>query len=156
MQKSINGLNFVLRTDLRAGLRHCYNLMSSPSTPWLCRSLGCFNLHPVAGPATSLLPQSACWPIAIAAPSRRRQEASVLKHLYLYFQDGQRLALRFPKQSGASGVAHALRKQLSRPSQASKVDGDLLMIPRSVPARSARCQRLPGARPMRQGAEVID
>lgn len=22
-----------------------------------------------------------------------------LKHLYLYFQDGQRLALRFPKQS---------------------------------------------------------
>ena len=36
-----------------------------------------------------------------------------LKHLYLYFQDGQRLALRFPKQSeDPAAVARALRKQL--------------------------------------------
>ena len=35
-----------------------------------------------------------------------------LKHLYIYFQDGQRLALRFPKQlEDPAAVARALRKQ---------------------------------------------
>ena len=54
-----------------------------------------------------------------------------LKHLYLYFQDGQRLALRFPKQSeDPAAVARALRKQLETPFLSIEVDGDLLMIPR--------------------------
>ena len=50
-----------------------------------------------------------------------------LKHLYLYFQDGQRLALRFPKQSeDPAAVARALRKQLESPFLSIEVDGDLL------------------------------
>lgn len=36
-----------------------------------------------------------------------------LKHLYLYFQDGQRLIMRFPEQSeDPVAIARALRKQL--------------------------------------------
>ncbi|MFI8480303.1 hypothetical protein ACIGCM_07010 [Pseudomonas sp. NPDC078700] len=54
-----------------------------------------------------------------------------IKHLYLYFQDGQRLALRFPQQSNDPvEVARGLRKQLESPFLSIEVDGDLLMIPR--------------------------
>ena len=90
-----------------------------------------------------------------------------LKHLYLYFQDGQRLALRFPKQSeDPAAVARALRKQLESPFLSIEVDGDLLMIPREsikylqvcpMPARPAGADH-PGRRghrlaPRRQPAE---
>jgi len=54
-----------------------------------------------------------------------------LKHLYLYFQDGQRLIMRFPEQSDDPVViARALRKQLESPFLSIAVNGDLLMIPR--------------------------
>ncbi len=54
-----------------------------------------------------------------------------IKHLYLYFQDGQRLALRFPLQNeDPTLVARALRKQLESPFLSIEVDGDLLLIPR--------------------------
>ncbi|AOE82792.1 hypothetical protein [Pseudomonas sp. TCU-HL1] len=54
-----------------------------------------------------------------------------IKHLYLYFQDGQRLALRFPQQSADPvEVARSLRRQLESPFLSIEVDGDLLLIPR--------------------------
>ncbi|MCO6056304.1 hypothetical protein NG726_06415 [Pseudomonas sp. MOB-449] len=54
-----------------------------------------------------------------------------IKHLYLYFQDGQRLALRFPQQSSDPvEVARSLRRQLESPFLSIEVDGDLLLIPR--------------------------
>ena len=81
-----------------------------------------------------------------------------LKHLYLYFQDGQRLALRFPKQSeDPMAVARALRKQLETPFLSIEVDGDLLMIPRESIKYLQICP-MPAALPELtiQGAEVID
>lgn len=54
-----------------------------------------------------------------------------IKHLYLYFQDGQRLALRFPQQRGEPAqIARLLRMQLESPFISIEVDGDLLLIPR--------------------------
>lgn len=54
-----------------------------------------------------------------------------IKHLYLHFQDGQRLALRFPQQSDDPvQVARGIRKQLESPFLSIEVDGDLLLIPR--------------------------
>ncbi|MDF3933029.1 hypothetical protein [Pseudomonas citronellolis] len=54
-----------------------------------------------------------------------------IKHLYLHFTDGQRLALRFPQQSDDPlEVARGIRKQLESPFLSIEVDGDLLMIPR--------------------------
>ena len=54
-----------------------------------------------------------------------------IKHLYLYFQDGQRLALRFPQQRGdPAQIARLLRMQLESPFISIEVDGDLLLIPR--------------------------
>ncbi|MDH4580324.1 hypothetical protein E8F20_00370 [Pseudomonas sp. BN415] len=54
-----------------------------------------------------------------------------IKHLYLHFQDGQRLALRFPQQSADPvEVARGLRRQLESPFLSIEVDGDLLLIPR--------------------------
>jgi len=54
-----------------------------------------------------------------------------IKHLYLHFQDGQRLALRFPRQSDDPvQVARGIRKQLESPFLSIEVDGDLLLIPR--------------------------
>lgn len=54
-----------------------------------------------------------------------------IKHLYLHFADGQRLALRFPQQSDdPMEIARGIRKQLESPFLSIEVDGDLLMIPR--------------------------
>ncbi|MBM7062375.1 hypothetical protein JQX08_16810 [Pseudomonas sp. UL073] len=54
-----------------------------------------------------------------------------LKYLYLYFQDGQRMVLRFPQQADdVASIARGLRKQLESPFLSIEVDGDLLMIPR--------------------------
>ncbi|BAN46010.1 hypothetical protein [Metapseudomonas resinovorans] len=54
-----------------------------------------------------------------------------IKHLYLHFQDGQRLALRFPQVSADPvEVARNLRRQLESPFLSIEVDGDLLLIPR--------------------------
>ncbi len=81
-----------------------------------------------------------------------------LKHLYLYFHDGQRLALRFPKQvDDPAAVARALRKQLESPFLSIEVDGDLLMIPRESIKYLQVCP-MPAALPELtiQGAEVID
>lgn len=55
-----------------------------------------------------------------------------IKHLYLHFTDGQRLALRFPQQSDDPGeVARGIRKQMESPVISIEVDGDLLIIPRA-------------------------
>lgn len=83
---------------------------------------------------------------------------TTLKHLYLYFQDGQRLALRFPRQSDdVTLVARALRKQLESPYLSIEVDGDLLMIPRESIKYLQICP-MPAALPELtiQGAEVVD
>ena len=54
-----------------------------------------------------------------------------IKHLYMHFQDGQRLALRFPQQSSDPvEVARGLRKQMESSFVSIEVDGDLLLIPR--------------------------
>lgn len=54
-----------------------------------------------------------------------------IKHLYMHFQDGQRLALRFPQQSSDPvEVARGLRKQMEAAFVSIEVDGDLLLIPR--------------------------
>lgn len=81
-----------------------------------------------------------------------------LKHLYLHFQDGQRLIMRFPAQSeDPVEIARGLRKQLESPFLSIEVDGDLLLIPRESikylqisPAPSA----LPD--PTITGAELVD
>ena len=81
-----------------------------------------------------------------------------LKSLYLYFQDGQRLALRFPKQSeDPVDVARSLRKQLESPFLSIEVDGDLLLIPRESIKYLQICP-MPAAlpEPTIVGAEVID
>jgi len=55
-----------------------------------------------------------------------------IKHLYLHFNDGQRLALRFPQQGESpADVARGIRKQLESPYLSIEVDGDLLLIPSS-------------------------
>ncbi|WP_236172751.1 hypothetical protein [Pseudomonas pseudonitroreducens] len=55
-----------------------------------------------------------------------------IKHLYLHFSDGQRLALRFPQQSDdPTEVARGIRKQMESPVISIEVDGDLLIIPRT-------------------------
>ncbi|PTQ72898.1 hypothetical protein [Pseudomonas sp. GV071] len=54
-----------------------------------------------------------------------------LKHLYLHFQDGQRLIMRFPQQSeDPVAIARGIRKQLDSPFLSIEVNGDLLLIPR--------------------------
>ncbi|WP_375741052.1 hypothetical protein [Pseudomonas boanensis] len=54
-----------------------------------------------------------------------------IKHLYLHFQDGQRLALRFPQQTNDPlQLAQSLHRQLESPYLRLEVDGDLLLIPR--------------------------
>ncbi len=81
-----------------------------------------------------------------------------LKHLYLHFQDGQRLIMRFPQQSeDPVEIARGLRKQLESPFLSIEVDGDLLLIPRESikylqisPAPTA----LPD--PTITGAELVD
>lgn len=81
-----------------------------------------------------------------------------LKHLYLYFQDGQRLALRFPRQAeDPTIVARALRKQLESPFLSIEVDGELLLIPRESIKYLQICP-MPSALPELtiQGAELID
>ncbi|HSC84557.1 MAG TPA: hypothetical protein VLC30_13155 [Pseudomonas sp.] len=81
-----------------------------------------------------------------------------LKNLYLYFQDGERLALRFPQQSAdPTAVAQALRKQLESPFLSIEVDGDLLLIPRESIKYLQICP-MPAALPELtiQGAELID
>ena len=81
-----------------------------------------------------------------------------IKHLYIYFQDGQRLALRFPQQAGEPAqIARLLRMQLESPFISLEVDGDLLMIPRESIKYLQVCP-MPAALPELtiQGAEVID
>ena len=54
-----------------------------------------------------------------------------IKHLYLYFHDGQRLALRFPgTASDPVEIARGLSRQLESPFLSIAVDGDLMLIPR--------------------------
>ena len=81
-----------------------------------------------------------------------------LKHLYLYFQDGQRLALRFPKQSeDPAAVARALRKQLESPFLSIEVDGDLLLIPRDSIKYLQVCPAPPSIPETTiTGAQIID
>ncbi|MNM82188.1 hypothetical protein D3C76_1113860 [compost metagenome] len=81
-----------------------------------------------------------------------------IKHLYVHFNDGQRMALRFPQQSDdPTEVARGIRKQMESTSISIEVDGDLLIIPRN----SIKYLQISPA-PMRMpettvlGAEVID
>ena len=54
-----------------------------------------------------------------------------VKHLYIFFNDGQRMSLAFPAQTEDPLVAiRGLREQMSLPYLSFEVDGDLLMIPR--------------------------
>lgn len=54
-----------------------------------------------------------------------------VKHLYIFFNDGQRMSLAFPTQTEDPLVAiHGLREQMNLPYLSFEVDGDLLMIPR--------------------------
>lgn len=80
------------------------------------------------------------------------------KHLYLYFQDGQRLALRFPQQSeNPVEIARGLRRQMETPMLCIEVDGDLLMIPRES-IKYLQISPAPVALPdpVIKGAEVIE
>lgn len=80
------------------------------------------------------------------------------KHLYLYFQDGQRLAMRFPQQQGdPAQISRLLRKQLESPFISLEVDGDLLLIPRESIKYLQVCpapQSIPETTIL--GAELID
>lgn len=81
-----------------------------------------------------------------------------IKHMYLYFQDGQRIALRFPQQSADPvEVARGIRKQLESPFLSIEVDGDLLMIPRES-IKYLQISPAPAALPdpVITGAELID
>ncbi|MCJ8170560.1 hypothetical protein [Atopomonas sediminilitoris] len=54
-----------------------------------------------------------------------------IRHLYLYFNDGQRLALSYPQQDGdTSELSRRMQAALSAPFLSLEVDGDLLLIPR--------------------------
>ncbi|MNZ20225.1 hypothetical protein D3C78_372790 [compost metagenome] len=81
-----------------------------------------------------------------------------IKHLYVHFNDGQRMALRFPQQSDDPGeVARGIRKQMESTSISIEVDGDLLIIPRNSIKYlqiSPAPMRLPETTVL--GAEVID
>ncbi|MCY1279841.1 hypothetical protein D3C76_1138920 [compost metagenome] len=81
-----------------------------------------------------------------------------IKHLYLHFLDGQRLALRFPQQSDdPAEVARGIRKQMESTSISIEVDGDLLIIPRNSIKYlqiSPAPVRLPDTTVL--GAELID
>ncbi|MGX5221266.1 MULTISPECIES: hypothetical protein [Pseudomonas] len=81
-----------------------------------------------------------------------------IKHLYLYFQDGQRLAMRFPQQSADPvEVARGIRKQLESPFLSIEVDGDLLMIPReSIKYLQISPAPVSLPDPVISGAEMID
>ena len=81
-----------------------------------------------------------------------------IKHLYLYFQDGQRLALRFPQQRGEPAqIARLLRMQLESPFISIEVDGDLLLIPRESIKYLQVCPAPPSMREATiLGAELID
>ncbi len=81
-----------------------------------------------------------------------------LKHLYLHFQDGQRLILRFPQQGDDPGtIARNLRKQLESPLLSIQVGGDLLLIPReSIKYLQVSPAPLPLPEPTIIGAELVD
>ena len=81
-----------------------------------------------------------------------------IKHLYLYFQDGQRLALRFPQQRGEPAqIARLLRMQLESPFVSIEVDGDLLLIPRESIKYLQVCPAPPSMPEATiLGAELID
>ncbi len=54
-----------------------------------------------------------------------------VKHLYIFFNDGQRMSLSFPTQKEDPLQAiRGLREQMNTPFVSFEVDGDLLMIPR--------------------------
>ncbi len=54
-----------------------------------------------------------------------------VKHLYIFFNDGQRMSLAFPTQKEDPLQAiRGLREQMNTPFISFGVDGDLLMIPR--------------------------
>lgn len=81
-----------------------------------------------------------------------------LKHLYLHFQDGQRLIMRFPQQSeDPVEIARGLRKQLEAPFLSIEVDGDLLLIPRES-IKYLQISPAPAAlpEPTITGAELVD
>ncbi|MBO3277962.1 hypothetical protein [Pseudomonas schmalbachii] len=81
-----------------------------------------------------------------------------IKHLYVHFNDGQRMALRFPQQSDdPAEIARGIRKQMESTSISIEVDGDLLIIPRNSIKYlqiSPAPMRLPETTVL--GAEVID
>ncbi|UVE18101.1 hypothetical protein NVV93_01480 [Pseudomonas sp. LS44] len=81
-----------------------------------------------------------------------------LKHLYLYFQDGQHLTLRFPQQSeDLVAIARGLRRQLESPFLSIEVDGDLLLIPReSIKYLQISPAPIALPEPTIVGAELVD
>lgn len=81
-----------------------------------------------------------------------------VKHLYIFFNDGQRMSLSFPTQKEDPLQAiRGLREQMNTPFVSFEVDGDLLMIPRESIKYLQVCP-MPAALPELtiQGAEVID
>ena len=81
-----------------------------------------------------------------------------VKHLYIFFNDGQRMSLAFPTQKEDPLQAiRGLREQMNTPFISFEVDGDLLMIPRESIKYLQVCP-MPAALPELtiQGAEVID
>ena len=81
-----------------------------------------------------------------------------VKHLYIFFNDGQRMSLSFPTQKEDPLQAiRGLREQMNTPFISFEVDGDLLMIPRESIKYLQVCP-MPAALPELtiQGAEVID
>ena len=81
-----------------------------------------------------------------------------VKHLYIFFNDGQRMSLSFPtQQEDPLQAIRGLREQMNTPFVSFEVDGDLLMIPRESIKYLQVCP-MPAALPELtiQGAEVID
>ena len=81
-----------------------------------------------------------------------------IKHLYLHSQDGQRLIMRFPRQSeDPVAIARGLRAQLEAPFISIEVDGDLLLIPRES-IKYLQISPAPATlpEPTLVGAELVD
>ena len=81
-----------------------------------------------------------------------------IKHLYIYFRDGERLALRFPQQSGEPAqIARLLRMQRESPVISLEVHGDLRLIPRDSIKYLQVCPAPPSIPETTiTGAEIID
>jgi hypothetical protein len=108
---------------------------------------------------TGVLADRCCTPsVSAVGGSQPGDGMKAIKHLYIYFQDGQRLALRFPQQAGEPAqIARLLRMQLESPFISIEVDGDLLLIPRDSIKYLQVCPAPPSIPETTiTGAQIID